>query len=136
MNLNTLKSRLEEVLPGWVIAFDQQEMLNCKADSVENQKALYIEEYRSGSFEEGRYGNSRRDNLHLYFFWTGDGDEYTAEERENFREELEVTGIRPVINHLKSLYLNTTFTYHIGLPVYDINEVGVSLDIQLTEELC
>lgn len=136
MNLNKLKTIIQNIIPNFVVDFDEQHILNVKADSVEDSMACYIEEYRTGQYEE-QFGLYRNDTLELYFFWTGDGEEHTAGLREDKREMLFEEGITPLLRSIRTSIPNiSNVRYNIGPSRFDIYEIGVKVTLTIREEIC
>lgn len=132
--IGELAERIAQVLPDWVVSYDESNMLNVAADSLTKAKCVYIEEYRNGNYNNAKYGNNRDDNYELYFFTTDNGQTFTATERDALRNMLESEGIVPILRDLGNRVVSAK--YNIGVPKYDIFEVGITLRLTIREDIC
>lgn len=132
-----LLTQLEQAAPSYIVTYEEAQMANVVADSVQREKGfIYLEEYRQGQYVES-YGLQKTTKVDIYFcrFATLHS---TAMERETIRTQIEEEAVLPFLRkwvESHSIY-GSGIPFYCQVPRFDANEVSIRLTLQVTEDLC
>lgn len=133
---------ITRVVPqNYEVTYEESSMMNIIADSLNRDKGvIYIEEYRSGTYNAEKYGSSKTTHLQIYFCKFTELHD-TALQRENLRKTIEQEAILPFLQAYRAEYLPLNseqggVQFTADVPRFDANEVSICLKLNVKEEIC
>lgn len=134
--LTRLLTQVRQTLPTSYCTIDEAQMANIKLDAIERTKPwCYIEEYHTGSYGGGKYGNIKRTNVEMFLGRFCDF-EMDGEQRQLIRETIETEQVAPILRMLNSVFKVNDITFTSVFPRFDSNEVSIRLSFVVEEVVC
>ena len=114
-------------------------MMNIKVDCLERSSgAVYIEEFRQGSYKRERFMRNKTTRVQIYFMRFSELHNEAAE-REKTREQIETEIVLPFIV-LYDAYAGqdkpTEYRFVNEMGRFDANEVSVMIEFDVIKKLC
>lgn len=152
--IGRIESMVKSICPDAIFEYDEASMMNVKADGIERDKSfVYVEELRQSRIERRKYRNVRITPVDIYFCRfeplqndAGHGDtphsqaakEKKTVARQAIRDCIENECVLPVIERINTVMkeYSPVFNLRYPIPRFDANEVGVMLEVTITDYIC
>jgi len=133
MLVNKLKSILELVNPTYIFEYEENAMMNIKADEyARSDKFVYIEEFTQGRYVIEGYKKKKITRVQIWFciFCEMHSD---AIKREQLRNQIEIEIVFPFMERLPKI---ETWQFFTPLPRFDANEISIMLQFEYKNDIC
>lgn len=136
--LQKIKSLITDAGISAPVIFETKKMSNVAADAIaRDTDVIFLEEFRGGEVSLEGYIPTLTVDIEMYIARVNIAMHATAEEREAIREQLFNDIAKPFIAQYKKL-VDSSKNIRILFPppLFDANEVGISLIFKIKEHLC
>lgn len=137
--ITELRQIIESSNPNYIVEFEENAMMNIKADSYPRDNGFaYIEEYVQGSYSKERFFRNKIINMQIYFCKFTEMHN-NAIERERLRELIEMQIVQPFMkkyNESGVFQKVHLWKFYTPLPRFDANEVSIMLQFDCKKIRC